>query len=115
MIYGIIVTLLMLLVIGTKIVEQIAKKGFVTSMKEIGDQFIRWDDPSAFFIIYIIGYVIIWLNPQWGSVIIIMGSLLFLITNFNLWNLVFVLPTILVGFLYLLTWYLNNKENTKSV
>jgi hypothetical protein len=113
LIYGVIVTLLMLLVIGARIIEEIADKGFVIVMKEIGVQFIEWDDPSSFFVMYIIGYAIIWWKPLWGSVIIVIGSLVFFITNINPWNLIFVLPTLLVGILYILYWS-NKRKNEKN-
>jgi hypothetical protein len=117
LIYGVIVTLLMLLVIGARIIEEIADKGFVIVMKEIGVQFIEWDDPSSFFVMYIIGYAIIWWKPLWGSVIIIIGSLVFFITNINPWNLIFVLPTLLVGILYILYWSIKrkNEKNPKYI
>jgi hypothetical protein len=110
MIYGIIVTLLMLLAIGSKIIEQVVQKGFITVMKEIGEQFILWDDPSAFFVTYIIGYAVIWWKPLWGSIIIITGSLVYFVMEPNPWALIFILPAFLVGLLYLLTWYIKRRK-----
>ena len=111
MVYGIIVTLLFSLVFLPKLVEQIGKKGIVRVINEIGESFVKWDDPTAFFFTYIIGYIIIWWKPLWGSLIIIIGCLLFLFTHIdNTWNLIFFIPTFLVGFLYLLTGYLKKKN-----
>ncbi len=110
MIYGIIVTSLMLLVIGTKIIGEISEKGIITVIKEIGVQFIRWDDPSAFFVMYIVGYIIVWWKPLWGSVVIITGSLVFFLTNFISVNLIFVLPTLLVGLFYIIYWNIKRKN-----
>lgn len=114
MIYGIIVTLLMLLAIGSKMIEQIVVKGFMTVMKETGKQFILWDDPSAFFVTYIIGYAIIWWKPLWGSIIIITGSLVYFVMEPNPWALIFIFPTFLVGFLYLLEWYIKRRKNKRG-
>jgi hypothetical protein len=108
--YGIIVTLLFSLAFLPKLVEQIVKIGIVGVINEIGESFVKWDDPSAFFFTYIIGYIIIWWSPLWGSVIIITGCLVFLFTHIdNIWNLIFFIPTFLVGLLYLLTAYSKKK------
>lgn len=112
-IYGIIVTLLMILVIGTVIIGEMTDKGFVRVMKEIRVQFIEWDDPSSFFVMYIIGYAIIWWKPLWGSIIIIIGSLVYFIANFYPVNLIFVLPTLLVGILYILLYWSIKRKNEK--
>ena len=104
-IVGIVVTLLMLLLFGTKLIGSIVEKGF-SELLEIPKAFVTWhDNPIGFFFTYLIGYTIIWWKPLWGSVIILIGGLLFL--AFNLQNtavLIFILPTYLVAMLYLLYW-----------
>jgi len=82
----------------------------MTVMKEIGEQFILWDDPSAFFVTYIIGYAVIWWKPLWGSIIIITGSLVYFVMEPNPWALIFILPAFLVGLLYLLAWYIKKRK-----
>ncbi|MCD4734976.1 MAG: hypothetical protein K8R53_02940 [Bacteroidales bacterium] len=70
MIFGIIVTLFLLLVFVPKIIGEFVEKGLAFFV-EISNSFVNWDDPMAFFITYIIGYMIIWWRPLWGSIIII--------------------------------------------
>jgi hypothetical protein len=102
MIYGIIVTSLMLLIFGSALILSVIEKGIV-ELTEIIRALVHWyDDPTGFFFTYIIGYAIVWWKPLWGSVIIMLGSLLVTVININnLGFLIFAIPTFLVGFFYL--------------
>ncbi|MBI9039606.1 MAG: hypothetical protein JEY97_15865 [Bacteroidales bacterium] len=112
LIYGIIITSLMLLIFGTKLIGSIIENGF-EELKEIANALIHWhDNPTAFFFIYIIGYAIVWWKSFWGSVIIIAGSLLVFFINIeNMGFLIFSISTFVVGLLYVSTWFDLRKRN----
>jgi hypothetical protein len=114
MVVGIIVTALMIFVFGFMLIGSIIEKG-MDEIKEIAKACINWyDDPTGFFLSYLIGYIIVWWRPLWGSIIIISVSLLSVLINIgNPGFLMFTVPTCLVGILYLFAWYDNKKEKIK--
>ena len=114
MVVGIIVTALMIFVFGFMLIGSIIEKG-MDEIKEIAKACINWyDDPTGFFLSYLIGYIIVWWRPLWGSIIIISVSLLSVLINIdNQGFLMFAVPTCLVGILYLFAWYDNKKEKIK--
>ena len=109
-IYGIIITLFMLLAFTPKVFEQIKEEG-VKYVSELPKAFANWyDDPTAFFFTYFIGYIIIWWRPLWGSIIILLGAVLFFVFNLqNMGTLIFIIPTVLVAAFYILYWSENKK------
>ena len=113
-IYGIIITSLMLLIFGSTIILSLLEN-WPGEFKEILKALVKWyDDPTGFFVSYIIGYAIVWWKPMPGSVIIILGSLLITVININnLGFLMFAVPTFLVGFFYIESWYVIRKKNNK--
>ena len=110
MIYGIVITLFMLSTFGLALVGEFFEKG-ATALKEIKNGLFHWyDDPTAYFLAYIFGYILIWWKPLWGSLIIITASLLTSVINYdNPGFLIFALPSFIVGLLYLLEWYSMRK------
>ena len=101
MITGIIVTFLLLLVFLPSYIGLITEKGFSVTIRTIIKSFIEFnDDPSAFFITYLVGYVIVWWKPLWGSIIIMFGCIFYFILVQNIWCSAFVLPALIVGVLY---------------
>ena len=110
MIFGIVVTLFLLMVTGLHVLGKMPDRGFITVLKDIGMQCITWKYPSTFFVIYFIGYVLVWWKHLWGAVIIIAASLLFFLTNTTLWNLALTLPALLVGVFYILLWNMNRRK-----
>ena len=110
MIYGIIVTSLMSLVFGSKIIGLIHEEG-IKYFIEIPRAFVNWyDNPTAFFFTYLIGYGLIFLNPLKGSAIIIIGDILFFVFNSqNMGTFIFIIPTFLVAFLYILYGVIKNN------
>lgn len=111
MIYGIIITALMLLIFGGTLIGDIIEKG-PGEFKKIASALVHWnDDPTGFFFTYIIGYAVIWWKPLPGAIIIMTGSLLSAIINIdNPGFLIFAVPTFLVGFFYLISWLDKRKE-----
>jgi hypothetical protein len=111
-IYGIIVTSIMLLLFGTSLIMSIIENG-KGELTEIIKALVKWyDDPTGFFVSYIIGYAIVWWKPMPGSVIIMLASLLVTVININnLGFLMFAVPTFLVGFFYIESWYIIRKKN----
>jgi len=111
-IYGIIITLLMLLVFGTKLIGSVMEEGF-TGIKEIVVALLNWyDDPTGFFLAYLAGYAIVWWKPFWGALIIIIASLLVSAINHdNMGFILFSIPTFLVGLFFVLFLYDLNKKD----
>ena len=109
---GFIVTMFMLIAFGTKIIGEIEGQG-ISFLSEIPIAFINWyDDPTAFFITYLIGYTVIWWNPLLGSIIIVIGDILFfLFNNQNMGTFIFIIPTFIVASLYFISWMMEQLRN----
>lgn len=110
-ILGIIVTAIMVLTLGVKLIIEIIEDG-EEALREIYNALFHWrDDPTAFFIFYIIGYIIVWWRPLWGSFLIIIASLLVALVNLNnIGFVIFAIPTLLVGFFYFESWNIARKS-----
>jgi hypothetical protein len=105
-IIGIVVTSLLSLIFLTELGGLAVEKGFITMVKKVFNSFFEFsDDPSPFYFTYILGYIIVWWKPLWGSIIIILGSVFYFILANNIWSLIFVLPALLVGILYFSYWW----------
>jgi len=113
-IYGIIITSLMVLIFGTKLIGTLIENG-VGQLKEIANATIHWyDDPTGFFLSYLIGYATVWWKPLWGSVIIVVACLLVTVINIdNIGFIIFALLAFIVGILYIASWYDIRKRNKK--
>jgi hypothetical protein len=113
-IFGIIVTSIMLLIFGTALIMSIIKNDIGELAKIFKALFNWYDNPTGFFLTYIIGYSIVWWKPLWGSLIIMLSSLLVAVININnLGFIIFAIPTFLVGFFYSESWYILRKKNKK--
>ena len=101
---GIIVTLFMLMAFGPKFIGELNEEGIIYLL-EVPKAFVNWHDtPIAFFFTYFIGYAMIWWRPLWGSVIIILGGILFFTFNSqNMGVFIFIIPTFLVALFYILS------------
>ena len=84
---------------------------------EVPKAFADWyDNPTAFFFTYFIGYAFIWKKPIWGAAIIILGDILFFAFNSqNMGTFIFIIPTFIVAFLYILYWNVARKEKVNDV
>jgi len=113
-IYGIIVTSLMLLIFGSKLAGSLIKD-FTGELKEIAYALFDWyDDPTGFFVAYLIGYAVVVWKPIWGSIILIASSILVSVINRdNMGFLIFAIPVFLVGIFYILYWIESKKRNKK--
>jgi hypothetical protein len=113
LIYGLVITFLLGLIIIPKVIEQIITKGnvfFVETLKSFTD----WSDPMPFFILYLLGYVVVLWKPLWGSVIIILVSIFYVVIAGVDGPPIFAIPAFLVGLFYLLSW-IQSVKNTKNV
>jgi len=115
LIYGIIITSLMLLIFGSALILELIKN-WPEELQEILKAMVKWyDDPTGFFFTYMTGYAVVWWKPLYGSLIIMLGSFLVLIINIaNIGFLIFAVPTFLVGFFYIESWY-NKRMKNKTV
>jgi hypothetical protein len=105
-VYGIVVSGLMLLIFGGAVVKYLVEKG----IGELGNLLkgcLHWyDDPTGFFLTYLVGYALVWWKPLWGGIIIVAGSITVSIINIdNAGFLIFALPTVLVGVFYIIRFF----------
>jgi hypothetical protein len=113
-IWGIVFTGFMLMSVGSKIIVQIFED-FSEFVSETVDSFYYWYNPTAYFIIYLIGYAIIWWKPILGSIIVIISSIFYMIMGGINGPPIFAVPGLLVGTLYLADWYFLSNKNTYSL
>ena len=101
-IVGIVVTLFFVLSFIPKLVIEFVEKG-LPYFGDIARSFVNWyDDPTAFILIYFLGYILLWWKPLPGSVLIILACILSLFFNLdNMGFLILVLPALTVALLYL--------------
>ena len=112
-IWGIVFTSLILLTIGVHMIigiEEDSRKFF----NELTGAFSSWENPIVYFFIYIIGYVVIWWKPLWGSIIIITGSIFYVTMAGIDGPPIFAAPGFLVGVLYLINWFVVRRNQTKA-
>ena len=105
-IYGGLITLLLLFAFAPKLF------GSWDTIGSIPSGIMNWyDNPTGFFITYIIGYIIVWFRPLWGACVMGFGVLLFFAINAtNIPFLVlFLLPVLSVAVLYLIYWNVSKK------
>ena len=112
-IWGVIVTLFMLLSVGAimliSIIEDSRK-----FLNELPGSFANLQDPTLYFFIYIIGYVVIWWKPLWGSIIIITGSIFYVTVAGVDGPPIFAAPGFIVGALYLINWFIDRRNKTNA-
>ena len=101
-IVGIVVTLFFLLSFVSKLVIEFVEQGW-PYLREVAGSFVNWhDNPSAFIIIYFLGYILLWWRPLPGSVLIILACILSIAFNLdNMGFLILVLPALAVALLYI--------------
>jgi hypothetical protein len=109
MIWGIIVSSILLLTIGLQIIFGFYEEGPGTMQISL-ESFIRWDDPGPFFVFYMTGYAVIWWKKLWGSFIIMATSILFPIIAGPGGPLMFAIPGFIVGALYVACWYFERRN-----
>jgi len=107
---GVLVTLFMLTAFGPKLIGEFQQYG-VTYCIDIARSFLNWyDNPTAFFFTYFIGYGLVWKKPLLGSVIIVLGDALFFVFNLeNMGTFIFTGPTFVVALLYCIRWWLERR------
>jgi hypothetical protein len=109
LIWGILITFLMLLAVGPKAIGSLFEDPS-TFFSDVVNSFTEWVNPLAYFIVYLVGYIIIWGNKLWGSLIIIMASLFYVLMGGFDGPPIFAIPGFLVGILYLFDWYYSRQR-----
>jgi hypothetical protein len=101
-IVGIVVTLFFVLSFVPKLVLEFVEKG-LPYFREIAHSFVDWyDNPTAFVLSYLLGYILLWWKPLPGSVLIILACILSVAFNLdNMGFLMFSLLALAVAVLYL--------------
>lgn len=110
-VWGAIFTGFMMLILGGKNIISLVENG-PQPIDEILIEFTKWDDPGPYFYTYMIGYAIIWWKPLWGSIIIILASIFFVIMAGFGGPPIFAAPGFLVGALYLTNWFVDRRNKT---
>lgn len=112
-IWGLLVTSFMLLAVGSKIITGIFEDA-PQYIIELQESFSDPLAPTLYFFTYIIGYIVIWWKPLWGSIIIILVSIYYVIVAGFDGPPVFAAPGFLVGALYLTDWFIRKRNQTKT-
>jgi len=101
-IVGIVVTLFFVLSFVPKLVLEFVEEG-LPYFREIARSFVDWhDDPTAFVLSYLLGYILLWWKALPGSVLIILACILSVAFNLdNMGFLMFSLLALAVAVLYL--------------
>lgn len=102
-VWGAIFSSFLLLVLGGKIIATIVDDG-PQLLFDIPKTFITWDDPIPFFIIYMIGYIVVWWKPLWGAAIMMLAGVFYVLMAGFDGPPIFALPGFLVGLFYYLWW-----------
>lgn len=108
-IWGVMFSALLFLVIGGKIIAGFFNNGHGT-LKVNLESFFTWDDPGPYFIIYLIGYAVIWWKPLWGSLIIMAASIYYVIIAGVDGPPYFAAPGFIVGALYMAYWLFEGRK-----
>ena len=116
--WGIMVSAFLFLVIGGKIIAGFFGDGHGT-MKVSLESFVTCNNPGPYFIIYMIGYAVIWWKPLWGSIIIMAASIYYVIIAGVDGPQIFAAPGFIVGALYMAYWLFEGRKkqtmpNSKS-
>jgi hypothetical protein len=112
-VWGLIFTSFMLLALGSKLITTIMED-YSEFLSETRDSFYTWYDPTAYFITYLVGYVFIWWKPLWGSIIIIIFSIFYIVMGGINGPPIFAVPGFLVGVLYLTNWFAERRNQTNA-
>ena len=113
-VWGIIVTSFLSLLFGVLIVEKLIEEGS-RYLIEISKALFDWNDnPSGFFFAYLFGYAVIWWKPLWGSIIIMLGSICYVIIAGIDGPPIFAIPTFSVGLLYLIQWIVARQNQINA-
>ncbi len=112
-VWGILFSVFIFLTIGVKIVIGIFEDG-PGSMKVVPETFVTWDDPSPYFFTYIVGYVLVFWKPLWGSIIIMAASIYYVMIAGVEGPPIFAAPGFLVGALYFAYWFVDRRNQTNA-
>ena len=114
MVFGIVITLIWILMLLPKIIGNIWEEGF-SFLKTFFEGWGEWSDPTNFFITYVIGYALTWWKPLSGSLVLIACSIYYVAVA-GIWGpSIFAIPTFLVGLFYLIAWFLARKHDPGSL
>lgn len=115
-IFGIVIASLFILIFVPHMIEHLNNQGIVEGLKDSGRALFKWyDNPTGLFTLFIIGYVIVWWKKLIGALVIITSSVLATLVNIdNLGWLIFTVPTMAVGLMYLFNWNLNINVKSNS-
>ena len=112
-VWGLIFTSFIILAVGSKMIIGIIEDSRLF-FHELPESFSNPLDPTLYFFTYIIGYVVIWWKPLWGSIIIIIASIYYVTVGGLDGPPIFAAPGFLVGVLYLTNWFVVRRNQTNA-
>ena len=113
-IIGIIITAMLILFVTVDLIRELKEgsENFFNYLTNIFIRFFPYIDPIALVLIYLVGYAIVWWKQLWGSIIIIIVSILgFIFSEYGDVRFLY-LFIFLVGFLYFVNW--NDERKRKN-
>jgi hypothetical protein len=112
LIWGLLFTAFMLLMVAPRMLSNFIT-GAGNFISVVQESFSDPLDPTLYFILYIVGYIVIWWKPLWGSIIVITSSILYVsVAGFN-GPVILAAPGFLVGLLYFVNWFAEKNIETK--
>ena len=111
-IVGIVITAWIIFLVAYDLIKEL-KDGIENLFNNLTNLFTHaypYTDPDVLIWIYLVGYAIVWWKQLWGTIIIIIVSILGIIFS-EAGDVQFhFMLTFLVGFLYFLDWYDKRKR-----
>ncbi|MEN8225056.1 MAG: hypothetical protein ABFS05_06805 [Bacteroidota bacterium] len=107
---GILFSAFIFFTIGIKVISGFFDDGPGTIKLSL-ESFLSWDNPGPYFITYTIGYVLVFLKPLWGSIIIMAANIyLLLFAAFHV-PPIFAIIGFVVGALYFAYWFFEKRNH----
>ena len=115
-IVGIIITALFAYAVAIDLIRE-HRAGSEHLFSYLTNMFIRFDsykNPPALYLIYLVGYAIVWWKSLWGSIIIITVSIIgYIFSEYGDVRFSYLLIFV-VGLLYFLYWYDKRKRKNNA-
>ena len=115
-IIGIVITALIILAVAIDLIRE-HKEGsehFVNYLTNMFIRFYSYKNPPALYMIYLVGYAIVWWKSLWGSIIIITVSIIgYIFSEYGDVRFSYILIFV-VGLLYFLYWHDKRKRKNNA-
>ena len=115
-IVGIIITAWILFLVAYDLIKELKEgiESFFNNLTNLFTHSYPYIDPNVLILIYLVGYAIVWWKKLWGTVIIIIVSILGIIVSEAGDVRFHFMLTFVVGFLYFAYWNDERKRKTDA-